>query len=124
MVDRYGVICLVEAGGITSLRPFVSAFEHFTSEDYQQQIFTAGLSELVTDVKPTYEMDTSENVAALLNNGDIEVSYHPETDEEDAQYAWPFIAAEKNGEVCMKASNQQIESSFAILYADLSLIHI
>jgi len=121
IVDRYGVICVVEAGGITSLRPFVSTFEHFSAEDYTQQIFHEGIGALVTDVKPTFEMDTPENVAALLNNGQIEVTYHAELDEEDAEFAWPFIAAEKNGEACMKASNQQIEGSFAIIYADVTL---
>ena len=119
-VDRYGVICLIEAGGITSLRPFVSAFDHFTGDDYEQQMFTA-LSELVTDVKPTYTMDTPENVAALLNSGDINATYHAEEDEDSAEFCWPFIEAEKLGEKCMKASNQGIESSFAILYADVEL---
>ena len=120
VVDRYGVICLVEAGGITSLRPFVSAFEHFTAEDYQQEIFAEGIGALVTEVKPTFEMDTPENVAALLNQGEIEVTYRPE-EGEDAEFSWPFIAAEKNGEACVKASNQQIEGSYAIMYADVTL---
>ena len=120
LVDRYGVICLIEAGGITSLRPFVNMFEHFTADDYEQKIFNE-LAELVTNVKPTYTMDTSENVAAILNSGDIQVSYRPETDEQSAEYCWPFIAAEKNGEQCMKASNQGIDDSYAILYADVEL---
>ena len=119
VVDRYGVICLVEAGGITSLRPFISMFDHFTGNDYEQQLF-GQLGELVTDVKPTYTMDSSENIAALLNSGDIQVTYRPE-EGDSAEFCWPFIAAEKNGENCLKASNQGIESSFAILYADVEL---
>ena len=119
VVDRYGVICLVEAGGITSLRPFISMFDHFTGEDYEQQIF-AQLGDLVTDVKPTYTMDTSENIVALINSGDIQVTYRAE-EGDSAEYCWPFIAAEKNGENCLKASNQGIESSYAILYADVEL---
>ena len=119
VVDRYGVICLVEAGGITSLRPFISMFDHFTGDDYEQQLFNE-LGELVTDVKPTYTMDTSENIAALLNSGDIQVTYRAE-EGESAEFCWPFIAAEKNGENCLKASNQGIESSYAILYADVEL---
>ena len=121
VVDRYGVICMIEAGGITSLRPFISMFDHFTAEDYEQQIFVNGLGELVTDVKPTYTMDTPENVAAILNSGDIQATYHAEEDEDSAEYSWPFIEAEKNGEKCMKASNQGIDGSFAILYADVEL---
>ena len=121
IVDRYGVICVIEAGAITSLRPFSSAFEHFTAEDYQQKLCYNGVAELVTVVKPTYEMDTPENVAAIMNSGDIQATYRPETEEGSAELTWPFIAAEKNGERCMKASNQGIDESYAILYADVTL---
>ena len=119
IVDRYGVICLIEVGGITSLRPFTSIFETFTGDDYEQKIY-GSVSELITNVKPTYEMDTSENIAAALNNGQIPVTYRAE-EGESAEYCWPFIQTEKNGEVCFKASNQEIEDSYAILYADVEL---
>ena len=45
-IDQYGVICLIEAGAITSNSPFISAFEHFTADDYQQKL-CASVSELV-----------------------------------------------------------------------------
>ncbi len=119
-VDRYGVICMIEAGGITSLRPFTSMFEHFTSADYQQKICENGLADLVSEVKPTYTMDTSENVGAAINKGDINVTYAAETGD-DGEYSWPFIIGEKNGETCIYASNKGIESSYAILYATVEL---
>ena len=119
MIDRYGVICLIEAGGITSLRPFISLFDHFTSDDYEQKIFGA-LGELVTNVKPTYEMPASEEIAAVINSADIPVTYRGE-EGESAEYCWPFIITEKNGEACIKASNQEIDDSYAILYADVEL---
>jgi len=71
-------------------------------------------------MKPNVEMDSSENISALINNGNIPVTYRPETDD-SAEYSWPFNAAEKNGENCLKASNQKIDASFAILYADVEL---
>lgn len=119
VIDRYGVICLVESGALTSLRAFTSVFEHFTGDNYQQKLFTSA-GEMVTNVKPTYEMDTSENIAALINNGSFNVTYRPE-DGEDAEYSWPFIATENNGVPCLKASNQQIDGSYAIMYADVEL---
>ena len=121
IIDRYGVICMVEAGGITSLRPFISMFDHFTGDDYEQKLFPEGLGTLVTNVKPTYTMESSEDIGAAINAGDIAVTYRPETEGEDAEYSWPFIIAQKNGETCLKASNQQIDDSFAILYADVTL---
>ena len=119
IIDRYGVICLIESGAITSLRPFTSLFETLTADDYEQKLYTS-IGELVTNVKPTYEMASSEEIGAILNSGDIDVTYRPETDD-SAEYAWPFIEAEKNGEKCLKASNQEIDGSFAIMYADVNL---
>ncbi len=120
-VDRYGTICLVEAGAITSKRPFVCAFDHFTAKDYTQKICENGIGDLVTQVKPSYTMDTSENIAKLINSGDIEVTYRPETEDENAEYIWPFIAGKKLGQDCLYASNKEIDDSYAILYADVTM---
>ena len=119
IIDQYGVICLIESGGITSLRPFISMFDHFTADTYEQKLFQA-LSELVTNVKPTYEMPSSEEIAAVINTDGINVTYRAE-EGDSAEYSWPFIISEKNGEACIKASNQEIDDSYAILYADVEL---
>ena len=120
IVDRYGVITLIESGAITSLNPFTSLFETMTDDDYQQKLYNS-VGELIVNPKPTYEMDTPENVAALLNNGKIPVTYHPETEDKSKEYAWPFIATEKKGAKCLKASNQGIDNSFGVIYADVTL---
>jgi len=120
-IDRYGVICVVEAGAITSKRPFVSAFEHFTADDYKQTLCENGIGDLVTQIKPTYTMDTSEAIGALINKGNINVTYRPETEDANAEYIWPFIAGEKLGESCVYASNKGIDDSYAIMYADVTL---
>lgn len=120
VVDRYGVICLMEMGGLPALRPFTSIFEHFTAENYEQKLFSS-LDELTPAQKPTLTMPSSEEIGAVINSGDVTVSYRPETEGEDAEYAWPFVIDEKNGESCIKASNQLMEDSYAILYADVTL---
>lgn len=120
VIDRYGMVTLIHVGGITSERPFTSVFSHFSDEDYKQDTFEL-IDELVTRVKPTHTMDTSENISAAINSGEIDVTYHPETEDEDSEYSWPFIITELNGETCLKASNQTIEDSYAILYADVYL---
>ncbi len=117
IIDRYGVITLIEVGGITSLRPFISLFETMTADDYQQKLY-GSIGEMVTRIKPTFTMDTTENIGAVLNEGEVPVSFRGEADDE---YSWPFIAAEKNGETCLKASNQQIDGAYAILYMDVEL---
>lgn len=120
MIDRYGVICLVEAGAITSTRPFTSSFEHFISADYKQQLCTS-IGDLVETVKPNVEMPASDEIAGAIGDGAASITYRPETDEESAEYSWPFIITEKNGETCIKASNTEIEDSYAIIYADAVL---
>ena len=120
LIDQYGVICAVEVGAITSLRPFVSAFEHFTADDYKQQLCLNGIADLVTQIKPTYEMPKTEDIAATINSGNINVTYRPE-DDDSAEYSWPFVIGEKDGEKCIYPSNKGIEDSFAIIYADVEL---
>lgn len=119
-IDQYGVICAVESGAITSLRPFVCAFEHFTSDDYEQTLCENGVSDLVTQIKPTAEMPSSEDIAAAINGGEISVTYRAE-EGDSAEYTWPFVLGEKDGEKCLYASNKGIEDSYAIMYADVEL---
>lgn len=117
VVDRYGMICLIEVGGLTSARPFNSVFEVFSADDYQQKIYTS-LDEVVTRMKPNVEMPSSDEIAAVLNKGDISVTYRDETEDE---YSWPFVLSEKNGEACLQAANQKVEASYSIMFADVTL---
>jgi uncharacterized protein YihD (DUF1040 family) len=63
-------------------------------------------------------MPSSEEIGAVINNGDIEVTYRAEADDE---YCWPFVITEKNGQQCIKSSNSLIEASYSIIYADVTL---
>ena len=118
-IDQYGVICLIEAGAITSLRPFTSAFEHFTAEDYQQKL-CASVGDLVGVITPNVTMDASEDIAAAINQGDINVTYRAE-EGDAAELTWPFILTERDGVQCLKASNSTVDDSYAIIYADVEL---
>ena len=116
IIDRYGMICMIEEGALVNLRYWTSIFDHFTGDDYQQELVSTA-DDLLTQIVPTYEMPASEEIAALLNSGDIQVSYRADED----VYSWPFILGEKNGEACVYASNGGIDDSYAILYADVEL---
>ena len=120
VVDRYGVICMIEAGGIVSEAPFIAMFEHFTSENYEQKLFN-NLDELMPAEKPNVTMPSSEEIAAAFNQGDITVTYRPETEDENAEMYWPFVIKEKNGEKVIVPSNSGRDGSFAIMYADVTL---
>ncbi len=119
-IDRYGTICLIEAGAITSRRPFINVFDHFTNPEYQQKLLSS-VGDLVTNVKPDKTMDSSDAISEAINSGDIKVTYRPETEDENAEYIWPFIITEKDGYKCVASTNKDIESSYCIMYADIEL---
>ena len=120
-IDRYGVVCLIEAGAIVSKRPFVCAFDHFTAETYKQKFCENGIGDLVSQIKPSVEMPESDSIGAAINNGDIQVTYRPDTEDDNAEYIWPFVLGEKLGEECIYAPNKGIDDSYAIIYADVTL---
>ena len=120
VVDRYGVICLIESGGIVSETPFIAMFDHFTGDDYEQKLLT-DLNELTPAEKPNVTMPSSDEIAGVFNKGDISVTYRPETEDKNAEMYWPFIISEKNGEKVIAPSNAGKDNSFAIMYADVAL---
>lgn len=120
-VDRYGAICLIEMGGLTSIKPFVAAFEHFSADNYQQKLFTS-IDELTPAEKPTAQMPSSEEIGAAINGEGFTATYYPETDSSDAEYSWPFLIGElEDGTKCIYNSNSFKDSSFATMHADVEL---
>ena len=119
-VDRYGTICLIEIGGLTSEKPFVAAFEHFSADNYEQKLFTS-IDELTPTEKPNIEMPSSEEIGAALNGNGFTAEYMGETGSADAEFSWPFIVAEKDGVTCVKPSNKYKDASFATLHANVHL---
>ena len=120
LVDRYGVICMIEAGGIVSDAPFVAMFEHFTAESYEQKLFHS-LDELMPAEKPNVSMPSSDEIAGVFNQGEITVTYRPETEDENAEMYWPFIIKEKDGEKVIVPANSGKDGSFSIMYADVTM---
>lgn len=120
LVDRYGVVCMIEAGGIVSETPFVAMFDHFTAENYEQKLFHS-LDELMPAEKPNVSMPSSEEIAGVFNQGEITVTYRPETEDENADSYWPFVIKEKDGESVVVPANSGRDGSFAIMYADVTL---
>ena len=120
IIDRYGMITIIEVGAITTERPFRAIFDRFSGEDYKQEIYKDP-SVLTPKEKPNVEMPASDEVAAALGTQNLGITYSPETDKDSAEYSWPFVIGEKNGETCIKPSNAGVEDSFAILYATVEL---
>ncbi len=117
IIDRYGVVCLVETGALPSLRPWVGMMQYFTADDYKQKLCNS-LDDIVSRVEPTEEDETPEDLAATLGNADGNIVFSNEVED---QYCWPFIITDKDGVPCVKASNTGNEATYSILYANVTL---
>ena len=120
LIDRYGTICLIEVGGLTSEKPFVAAFDHFSADNYEQKLFNY-IDELTPAELPNINMPSSEEIGAALNGADFSATYAPETESADAEYSWPFIVGAKDGVTCVYPSNSYKDNSFATMNATVEL---
>jgi len=120
MIDRYGTVCLIEIGGLTSVKPFNAAFEHFTKENYEQKLFTS-IDELTPTEVPNIQMPSSDEIGAALNGEGFTATYTPETESADAEYSWPFLVGTKNDLPCVYPSNIKKDASFATLHVTVEM---
>ncbi len=121
VIDRYGVVCMIELGAILSGNGFKQIFEHFAAEDYEQ-ILVENLDDIAPLEKPNVEMPSQDEIAAVLNGqDDLNVTYYAEKRAELAEYAWPFVITERDGVACLAPSNAGKPSSFAFLNMDIIL---
>ncbi len=121
MIDRYGTICLIEVGGLTSEKPFVATFEHFSADNYKQELIES-IDALTPIEKPNIDMPSSDEIGAALNGNGFTAAYAPETGTSDAEYAWPFLTGTtEDGKTCVYPSNSYKDSSFSILHATVEM---
>lgn len=116
VIDRYGVICMIESGAITSKGAWINIFDHFTAEEYDQKLVQEA-KDLVVQTKPTYTMEPEEEIVAAIGNADGKIHYYAS----EAEYAWPFLIGQRDSKSCIYASNKNIDSSYAILCMDVEL---
>ncbi len=120
VIDRYGVVCMIEVGAILDDSGFANVFKHFTAANYQQKLFTDP-SELTPTEKPNVDMPSSEEINAAISADNFTATFLPETTEGVEEFCWPFVITEKNGETCIAASNSKKNYSYAALHATLNL---
>ena len=126
IIDRYGVITMIEPGALIGENKWDRIFQHFTADDYDQKLITDA-SVLTPIIEPTISWtDTSEEeIANAFNKGEINVHYYPELKEPDAKYSWPFVATTfgkgEDAISCIKPTNSFQDNSYSILYADVTL---
>lgn len=118
VIDRYGVVCLIEGGALTNERAFRIMFDHFIGNDYEQKLVTS-LDEITPIEEPDVEMPSSDEISDVFDDGSLgDITY--ENDEEDV-YSWPFIIDEKDGAACIRPSNAEVVASYSQLFFDVEL---
>ncbi len=120
MVDRYGMISVIEEGAIVSEAPFISGFEHFRSDNYSQQL-QQSLQAFVEIPKPDTDMPDPAEVAKVISPNCPQISYRAETDEQYKDTIWDFDIVEKNGVKALVNTNQEVHGSTSLLYVDVEL---
>lgn len=128
VIDRYGVVTLMEGGAITSERVFDEIFRHFTTDDYEQKL-VYHYSDIVPKEKPDVQMPSSEEISNVFDGGRIDgIQYRPYPDgasDEEKEYSWPFVIdeVELDGEIynVIKTSNANKEGSYAQLLFNVNL---
>ena len=130
MIDRYGVITLIEPGAITSERAFDVIFGYFTADDYKQLIVTDA-NDLIPKEKPDVQMPDSDDISDIFDKGNIDgIEYLPYPDDasdEEKEYSWPFLIDRVKIEGSdveydvIKTSNANKEGSYAQMMFNVDL---
>ncbi len=121
-IDRAGVICCIEAGGLPSEAVWTNAFNHFNEADYKQKVVES-IGDFSPIEKPNITPPAVDEIyEALTGNyrdsgNKIQVSYRWD----DSEYSWPFVIEEIGNTTAVRPSNFNKDNSFAILYADVYL---
>lgn len=97
VVDRFGTICLVEAGAQTSADVFRSLFEGFTGEGYTESILLDGFPAVI----PDSERFSDEELSAALNAEGGTLTFRNSAN----VFLWPMAVTEKDGRTVLTATN-------------------
>ncbi len=120
IIDRYGVVSMIQVGGVTGVRYFENAVEHYIAAEYEQELYSS-IYDLSPLAKPNVEMSDESEIKDAVVEGEANITFKPETEGEDAEYAWPFIVVDKDGKKCIASTNMDYDSSYCILYANVEL---
>lgn len=132
MIDRYGVVVFDHVGSMTATSDWTVRFDKFLGDDYVPTIMknATDIEEDENDnptnelIKPTYSAPSTADVKATLGVKDDSFKFRfqaygvKEGDEAYDEYNWPWIVETKGNDTYLKASNQTVNSSYALLYAD------
>lgn len=116
IIDRYGTVCEIEAGGITDADIFRQLFAQYTADDYVPDPGSGSEMEL-----PDVEAPAIEDLAAVLN-GETAVDFTYR--HEELEYNWPWVISDDGQSIHtsnIATSTSTKSGSYSILYLDATL---
>lgn len=138
VIDRYGMIALIESGSMPQASQWSSMFAYYTSSTYTQDGTNNGGDEdpdnpdnpddgTKVDI-PDVEMPASSVIEAAVSGEGFTFEFFPELDPVDAVYSWPFLVGEENGRGYMYPANSvrkddgtKINNSYSIIYSNITM---
>ena len=128
MIDRYGVVTMIETGSITSEVVFDQIFDYFTKDNYEQKLIY-NYEDIVPKIKPNVEMPSSEEISSVFDKGMIPgiqyIPYRESASDDEKEFSWPFVidTVELSGAEykVLKTSNAKIEASFCQMLFNIEL---
>ncbi|MBE7078407.1 MAG: TlpA family protein disulfide reductase [Clostridiales bacterium] len=136
MIDRYGVVVFNHVGSMTSKSDWTVRFDKFLGDDYQPYVWEKAKelpgpgdgenpnpgNELV---KPNVATPSASALKSAFDEaGDFSFRWQEkgveEGDEDYDEYNWPWLIKEDADGKYIQASNQKINNSWALFFADFN----
>lgn len=116
MIDRYGVVRMIEAGAITDVGLFREIFDEYTRDDYVPDDSAPGEYEM-----PDVEAPALEDFTAAISGegGEIFTFRY-----EELEYNWPWLISEDGESICTSNSREDLSTkngTYGIFYMDAAL---
>lgn len=115
IIDRYGVICMIETGSITDANTFRNWFERYTGDDYNN-------SQIGNDwelTPPTVENPDIEDIAAAISSDSLEGKDITFEWDYTSEYNWPWLVSEDGNSIY--SSNSGYAGSWSLVSVRFNL---
>ncbi len=123
IIDRYGILSWIHTGSLATAAEFQAYFDKYIADDYQPDDLNDTDNEEIVRPLPDVTMPESSVLEAAANAEGFTGTYRPETETQDKEYSWPWLAEEKDGKSYIYASNRHgiQKTSFATVYLDVHM---
>ncbi len=119
-IDRYGTICSIESGAITTKDKWTALFTKYVGDSYTPKYEQSGSTVIPTTTFPGSEaLSTAVVTDEVRTTGELKFA----TEERDnyKKYNWPWNVTEKNGSTTISPTNTGVNGTYSIVYFDVTV---